>query len=154
MIFFGDVLEFAAAEIVVEHVVAVAGDVNIGPTVVVKIADGDAHTPSERRQSRGFCDIREMKIFILMVERDHRVAAVEVAADGGISDGDNVEFAVIVAIKKRDAAAHHFDQIALVGIEMRDGGEAGLGGDVAEMELRSDRHAGRLRKAEERRGEN
>ena len=136
MIFFRDILEFAAAEIVVEHVVAVAGDVNVRKAVVVVIADGDAHAPAARGEAGGFCDVSEMKIAVLMVERDHRIAAVEVAADGGVGDGENVELAIAIAVEERNAATHHFDQVSLIGVEVRDGGEPGLRGDVSKVKKR------------------
>ena len=126
MIFFGDVLEFAATEIVVKHVVSVAGDVNVGKAVVIVIADGDTHAPAESGEAGGFRDVSKVEIAVLMIERDHRIAAVEVAADGGVGDGDDVELAIAVAIEERDAAAHHFDEVAFVGVEVGDGGETGL----------------------------
>ena len=58
--FFGYVLELAVAQVVIEHVAAKAGDVNIVEAVVVVIGHGDAHAPTFSREARGFGDVGEL----------------------------------------------------------------------------------------------
>ena len=48
-----------------------------------------------------------------MVERDHGVAALAIAVDGGTVHRDDVELAVVIAIDQAGAAAHGFDNVFL-----------------------------------------
>ena len=68
-----------------------------------------------------------------MIERDQRIAALLVALDGRTVDGDDVEFAVVVAIDQADAAAHGFDNVFFVGRRNVRDGEASLLGDVFKL---------------------
>ena len=68
-----------------------------------------------------------------MIERDHRIAALAVALHGGTVDGDDVEFAVVVAIDQAHAAAHGFDDVLLVGRRNVRDRKAGLLRDVFEL---------------------
>src|SRR5882672_4676124 len=86
---FGDVLEFTAAQIVVEDVVAVSGHVDVGQSIIVEISDRQSHSPAQDRETGGLRDVGEMEsaVFsVLPIQRDHQIAALEISVDGGISD--------------------------------------------------------------------
>ena len=118
--FVGHIFEFAVAQVVIERVAAVAGDVNILEAIVIVIGDGDAHAPAFAREAGGFRDVGELYVggsgaSVLMIERDQRVAAIAVALHGRAVDGDDVEFAVVIAVDKADASAHRLDDVFFVG---------------------------------------
>ena len=50
-----------------------------------------------------------------MVERDERIAAVTIVFNRGAIHHGNVQFAVIVAVKQGNTAAHGLDNIMLLG---------------------------------------
>jgi len=122
---FGYVFKLAVAQVVIERVAAVAGDVNILQAVVVVIGYGHAHAPAFVSQSRGAGDVGEvdfvilkisiLRVAILMIERDHQIAARAIALHCGTVDRDDVELAVVVAIDQPDAAAHRFDDVFFIG---------------------------------------
>src|SRR6185295_8451051 len=77
------------------------------------IGDGYAHAPTLARQTRGTGDVGKLEILILMVERDHEVAAPAIAVNGGPVYRDDVELAIVIAVDQAGAAAHGFDNVFL-----------------------------------------
>jgi hypothetical protein len=112
--FISNVFKFAVAEVVVESIAAESGYVNVLKTVIVVLGHGDAHAPAFASEARGFGDVGELEIGILVIERDQGIATVTVAINGGSVHGDDVEFTVIVAVHQADASAHGLDNVALV----------------------------------------
>ena len=47
-----------------------------------------------------------------MVERDHGIASIAEAIDGGLIHGDDVEIPVVVAVDQASATAHGFHDVA------------------------------------------
>ena len=134
-VFFCNVFEFAAAEIVVERVAAVSGDeeVELSVIVVVIVGDGDAHAPAKAREAGLFVDVLERAAGLLMIERDQGIAAFEVVFDGGAVDHDDVQTAVVIAIEEAGPAADGFNDVALFsGGDVRDG-KAERFGDIREF---------------------
>ena len=104
------ILELASPQVVVQHVVSIACHVEVRQAVVVIVANCDPHSPSARGQSRSLGGIGEMEIAatsILVVQRDHRVAACHEAVDRGIVHNRNVKPSVVVAIEECDSAPSH-----------------------------------------------
>src|SRR5260370_14837400 len=115
----GHIFELAVAQIVVERVASVARDVDILEPIVVIVGNGNTHSPALAREAGRFGDVGELQVTILeagilMEERNHRIATLPKALDGRSIDGDDVEFAVGVAIDQTDTAAHRFDNVLLV----------------------------------------
>jgi hypothetical protein len=120
--FFRDVFELAAAEIVIQNVTAIAGDEEVELAVVIVIGDGHAHAPAAAREAGLLRDVLESAVGLLMIERDHGITAFEVTVDGRAVYVDDVEAAIVIAIEEADAAAHGFDDVALLaGGDVRDG---------------------------------
>ena len=114
------VFKFAVAQIVVERIAAVAGDVNILPSIVVVVSDGHAHDPAFAREASGLGDVGKVDfvmdaIGILVIERDHRIAAFAIARHRRAVDRDDVEFAVVIAVDVSHAATHGFHNVLFVG---------------------------------------
>ncbi len=68
-----------------------------------------------------------------MVERDERIAAVTIVFNGGAIHHGNVQFAVIVAVKQGDAAAHGLDDIMLLGRRYMRDSQACPAGNILEL---------------------
>lgn len=68
-----------------------------------------------------------------MVQRNHGHAAVFGLLDGGIVDDQDVELAVIVAIKERDTPGDGFDDVMLVHGAEWGFGEAGFFANLFEV---------------------
>src|SRR5260370_25483842 len=81
-----DVFKLAAAKMAVEGVAGVSGDEEIELAIVVVVGDGDAHAPAFAGQTGCGRDVLEGAIRFLMVEGDHRVAAVTQALDSRAVD--------------------------------------------------------------------
>ncbi len=77
-----------------------------------------------------------------MVERDHGIAALAVAVDGGPVHRDDVELAVVVAVDQTRAAAHGFDDVLLFRSGNVGDGQAGFFRYIFEIRQR------RLRRGE------
>jgi len=75
----------------------------------------------------------EFEIRVLMVERDHGIAALAVAINRGAVHGDDVQLAVVIAIDQPDAAAHGFDNVFLVGRRKVRNGEPRFLSDVFKL---------------------
>ena len=75
-------------------------------------------------------DVGEFEIRVLMIERDHGIAALAVAIDGGTVHRDDVEFAVVIAVDQTGAAAHGFDDVFLFRSGNVGNGQAGFFGHV------------------------
>jgi hypothetical protein len=106
----GHILEPASPQVVIQHVVPIAGHIQIRQTVVVVISHGNGHTPAPRRQPGFLGDVRKVNLPpdpVLVIERDHGIAAREVAWDGGVVHHSDIELAIVVAIEQRDSAAAH-----------------------------------------------
>jgi hypothetical protein len=52
---------------------------------------------------------------ILVIERNHRVAAMQEMVDRRLIHRDDLEFTVAIAIKQPDATAHGLQQISHLG---------------------------------------
>ena len=117
----------------IERVSAEAGDVDIRQAVVVEVGDGHAHAPAFAGQAGGAGDVGEFEIRVLMVERDHGIAALAIAIDAWNRYRDDVELAVVIAIDQTGAAAHGFDDVFLFRSGNVGDGQAGFFGDVLEM---------------------
>ncbi len=136
--FLGYVFKLAIAEIVIERVAAEAGDVDILQAVVVVIGDGHAHAPAFASEAGGLGDVSEFEIAslgvgVLMVERDHGIAALAIALNRGTVDGDDVELAVVVAVDQSDAPAHRFHDVSLIGRRNVWNSEASLLRDIFKL---------------------
>src|ERR1700683_1030378 len=139
----GYIFKLAVAQVVIQRVAAIAGDVNILQAVVVVVGHGHAHSPTLMSEASGFGDVGEMnfvilrvvvlRISVLMVEGDHRVAAVSVSFDRRAIDSDDVELAVVVAVDESYAAAHGFNDVLLVGRRNVCHRQSGFLGDVFEL---------------------
>ena len=77
-------------------------------------------------------DVTKLKLLVLMVERNQRVATVAIMLNGRAVYHGNVQFAVIVAVKQGNAAAHGFDDIVLLSGRDMGYDQARLTGNVLE----------------------
>src|SRR5260370_695870 len=102
---FGDVLEFAVAETVVERAAAEARDEEIELAVIVVIGHSHAHAPAAMRQAGFLGDVFEGAVSLLVIESDQRVAAAFVPFDRRAVDQYHVEAAIVIAIEQACAAA-------------------------------------------------
>src|SRR3989440_2356885 len=97
--FFGDILELAVAEPVIEGAAAEAGHEEVQLAVVVIIGDGYSHTPAAVRQPRFLGDVFESPVGLLVIESDERIASSTEALHCGTVDQDDVEAAIVIAIE-------------------------------------------------------
>jgi hypothetical protein len=132
---------------VVEAVLAVVGDVEVFPSVVVIVADADALAPAGRGQTRLGGDVGEGAVVIVVIQ------AVGRALPGGKSfelraiHQKDVRPAVVVIVENCDAGSGGFDDVffAVDAAESVLRGEAGFLGQVDEGRNRGGRRRGWLR---------
>ena len=76
------VLKAPISGIAIECIAAVSGYVNIRQSVIVIIRHGHTHSPAFASEPRRLCDVRKFKVCVLVVERNHRIAALAIMVDG------------------------------------------------------------------------
>ena len=59
-------------------------------------------------------DVGELESGVLVIKRDHGIAAMAEVVDSGAVCDDNVELAIVVAVDQADAPAYRFDDVLLV----------------------------------------
>ncbi len=113
--FRGDVSESAVAVVFQKMIRTETGDVEIFEAVVVVIADGDAHAPTDIAHAGLSPNFRKLAVAVVAIEIAFRFSFRLHQIDGQRVDEVDIEIAVVVVIKKSDAAAHRFDDVFLVG---------------------------------------
>src|SRR5258706_1765502 len=119
--FLGHIRESAVAIVVVQDILAVAGDVEIGETVIVIVAHGDAHAVvavAGGGKARGLSNVRETAIAILAVQAVPvtRIATVKLfryfqrIGDLAAIYKEYVEETIVVIVEQRRAARHSFNE--------------------------------------------
>ncbi len=121
----------------VKNISAIACNVDVRQPIVVVVCDGNAHPPAFTRESRLFCNIRELKICVLMVKRNERVATLlAVALDARAIHRDDVQLAIVVAVDQAHPSAYRFNNV-LCGWRRNVGdGQSRLITDVFELRNR------------------
>ena len=150
----GHVLEAAARRVPEQPVRPHRGDEQIGPAVVVHVADRDARAVEARRQTERRGAIREAPGAVVLVQRHRRTGPSGGARRTGVPQGvhnapfrrvheQQVLVAVVVEVEERRAGAHRLRQqrLALGAVDV-DEVDAGLRGHVGEGDRRN---LGRLR---------
>ena len=130
---FGNVFKLAIAQIAVKRVSAEAGHVDVRQAIVIEVGDGHAHAPAFAGQTGSAGDVGEFEVRVLMVERDHGIAALAKAVDGGTVHRDDVELAIVIAIDQTGAAAHGLDDVFLFRSGNVGNGQAGFFGHIFEL---------------------
>src|SRR5262249_25859252 len=130
---FADVGERAVAVVVVEDVLSVVGDVEIGVAVVVVVADAHALSPPGMNQAGYLGDIGESAIVVVAIEMvGGRLAGRECLVELGAFGDEVVGPAVIVVVENGDPSAGGLDDVFLGGDPAEDvaHGETRFGGVV------------------------
>src|SRR5208282_2196302 len=112
---------------------AEAGDVEVGPAIVVVVANGAGHGEARSSDAGLVGDVGKSSVVIDMVES----AAALLAFDGhldarGIGEID-VGPAVAIIVEQNHAAAHGLHDVFLGGVGAVLEGDAGLRGDVFQL---------------------
>ncbi len=118
-----DVGEGAVTVIAVKNDATETGDEEVGPSVVIVIADGDAHGPAGETYAGFVGDVGKGAVAIVVVEGAARLCAGERHINVGRVGEVDVWPAVTIVVDKRHATAHGFDDIAVFG-----------GGEMVEMD--------------------
>src|SRR5438034_8871726 len=97
--------------IVIEPVLAVIGDVEILPSVVVIVSDTNSLAPTRRDKSRFLSPVRESSIVIVVIQmvRDSLIGggALQLCA----IQHENVEQTVVVIVENGDAGSGRPDDV-------------------------------------------
>src|SRR5712692_9142438 len=97
--FVGHVFKLAIPQAAVKCAASEAGDEDVQLAVIIEVGDGNSHAPPFARQPGRLRDVTELKVLILMVERNQRIATFAIMFNRGTIHHGNVQFAVIVAVK-------------------------------------------------------
>src|SRR5712664_179427 len=131
--FLGHVFELAISKAAVKRIASETGDKDVLLAVIIEVGDDNSHAPPLAGQPSRARDVTELRIFILMVESNQRVATLAIMFNGGAIYHGNVQFAIVVAVKQADATAHRLDDIVLLGRGDMRRGQACLAGNVLEL---------------------
>src|SRR5216684_7645007 len=112
--FFRDVLKFAVAKVPIEGAAAIATNKQIELAVVIEVRDGDAHAPAEPREARFLSDVLKGAVRLLVIKRNHGIAAGAVALDRRSIGDNNVLATVPIAIEQTNTATHRLQNEALL----------------------------------------
>src|SRR5271170_2987589 len=130
--FGGYIREGAVAIVVVERVLAVVGDEQVGIAIVVVVTDRHAHSVVARScagESGGLGDVGEAAILVLAIEAVPvtRIGPVEILGRfrrvgyATTVDQEDVEQTIVVVIEEGYAAGHGLDEIFLRGRRIQEG---------------------------------
>ena len=101
--------------VVIQAVFAEVRDVEIGPAIVIVIADGDAEAPAFVGDAGLFGHIGERAVVVVVEERGVRGGGfAALRFEGGAVDQIDVEPAIVIVIEKRDARAGGFEDVLLL----------------------------------------
>ena len=137
--FVGRVFELAISQTAVQRAATEASDKDVQFAVIIEVGDGNSHAPPFAGQPGRLRDVTELKILILMVERNQRIATIAIMFNRGAVHHGNVQFAVVVAVRQGNAAAHGLDDIMLLGRRDMRHGQARLAGNILELRNRDRR---------------
>src|SRR5882672_10229956 len=130
----GHVFEFAVAQVAIKRSSSVPGHKQIQSSVIIEVRDRDPHAPTLAGQAGLLCDVREMKIRILVIERDQQVATLPKAIHRRSVYHHDVQLAVVVAIEESYATAHGLEDISLLTGNMGDR-QTGRPGNILKMRI-------------------
>src|SRR6185369_15839478 len=88
--------ECSITVVAIEDVASETSEVKIGPTVVVEVSDGTAHTEARGLDAGARGDVREGSVMIVVVERSTGVNAFELLLDRRIVGEEDVGPAVAI----------------------------------------------------------
>src|SRR6516165_6731682 len=71
----GHILELAVAKIPVQHVAAVAGDVQVEQAVIIVVGDCQSHAPAFPCKSCSLGEVGELSVRTLVIKRYHGISA-------------------------------------------------------------------------------
>src|ERR1700722_12473537 len=105
--FFGDVGEGSIVIIVVEAILAEVRHVEIGPAIIVIIADCNAESPAVVRDASLLSNVRKSAVMIVVKERGvRRQSLARYGVISGAVHHVDVEPAVVIVIEQRNAGAY------------------------------------------------
>ena len=109
------VRECSVAVISIEHHAAEAGHQQVGPAIVVVVTDHRTRGPAGITNARLLSDIREPSIMTVVIERAARLLPAQRHLNALCVRKMNIGPAVAVLVEQRNAAAHRFDDVFLLG---------------------------------------
>ena len=104
--------ERAVAVVVKQEIGAIRGDVEIRVAIVVVVRDADAEGPASLAEAGLRRAVAEDAADVL-VERDHRIAAVFIVLEGGSVGDKHVHVSVVVVVEECGAVAIGFDDVVV-----------------------------------------
>ena len=120
--FGGDVGEGAVAVVAVEGVLAVVGDEEVVPAVVVVVADADALPPAGAGEAGFDGDVGEGAVAVVFEEMAGRRSwPFGEAFEAGAVDEEDVEPVVVVVVVEGDSAAGGFEEVFVLVLASVDG---------------------------------
>src|SRR6202050_3528423 len=133
--FFADLSEGAVAVVVIKHVLAVVGDVQVFKAVVIVIADANALTPAGMREPSSPGDVGKGAVAVVVIQMIGRSTGRGRTIQRRPVDDENVGPAVVVVVKGCHTGAGGLDDVFFC-VHAAEGvghGEAGVLGDVGEI---------------------
>ena len=131
--FGGDVRECSVAVVVIEDVAAEAGDVKIGPAVVIVVADRTAHGQAGFGQPRFLGHVGEGAVVIVVVENTQCGLAFQSHVDGRRIGEIDVGPTVAIVVKDDHAASHRFEDVLLFLGRCVSKGDSSLRGIILQL---------------------
>src|SRR6185312_9681868 len=121
------------AVVAVEDVASEAGEVDVGPAIVVVVPDRSAHCVAGARKSGGRSDVGECTVVVVVVESAGTYFLIDRHGYGRSIGEVDVRPAVAIIVQQQHAAAHGFHDVFL----FRVGGvfevDSGLRGDINKL---------------------
>jgi hypothetical protein len=108
-----NLFELSVSKIVKEKVAAVAGDIDILPTIVIDIGGCNSHSPTARHHASRDADITKMPFAVALIQKANKVSTLAELLYRTPTHEQNVEVAVTVEIQERGSSTHRFDDVFL-----------------------------------------
>src|ERR1035441_9805444 len=132
-----DIGEGTVAVVVKQDIVSPESDEEIDEAIVVVVAGTDSLSPAGEGDAGLLGDVGEGAVMQIAVEMAGRLLSFRETFEAAAVDQEDVGPAVVVEVEGGSAAARRFENVALylVASVFGFGGEAGLGGDVDEVDF-------------------
>src|SRR5712664_1923829 len=128
----------AVAVVAIQNILAVIGDVEVDPAVIVVVTHTNALAPSGVGQPRLFRDVAEGAVMIVAIQMVRRSFSRGESLEFGPIDDENVRPAIVVVVENRNARPGRFDDVLLCVLPAENihHGESGFLRGVSEVRQR------------------
>ena len=106
-----DIGKGAVTIVPIKNIPAKAGDIKVGPAIIIKISDGAAHRETGMANARFFGDVGKSPIVIVVIKRAARLFTVPGHLHRRRIGEVNIQPAIAIVVEQNHPATHRFHDV-------------------------------------------